>query len=124
MRPALPVAAVGMVAYQPLFFSGVDRIGVEVGTLLTIGSAPVFVGAFESAHTRVPWRDLPSEFGKWNSAYRRFHRWSESGLFAKVLAALTIRQQLAAVRSGPISVAPSVVGLPRTAAVTSVCRQV
>ena len=51
MRPATLVAAMGMAAYQPLFFSGVDRVGVAVGTLLTIGSAPVFVGAIESAIT-------------------------------------------------------------------------
>lgn len=49
MRPATLVAAVGMAAYQPFFFSGVDRTGVAVGTLLAIGSAPVFVGAIESA---------------------------------------------------------------------------
>ena len=48
MRPATLVAAAGMAAYQPLFFSGVDRTGVAVGTLLALGSAPVFVGIIES----------------------------------------------------------------------------
>ena len=24
-----------------------------------------------------PWRDLPSEFGVWNSIYQKFNRWSE-----------------------------------------------
>jgi DME family drug/metabolite transporter len=46
-RPTL-VAAAGMAAYQPFFFSGVDRTGVAIGTLLAIGSAPVFVGVIES----------------------------------------------------------------------------
>ena len=40
------------------------------------------------ARTGAPWRDLPSEFGKWNTVYRRFRRWSEDGVFAEVLAAL------------------------------------
>jgi DME family drug/metabolite transporter len=38
------LAAAGMAAYQPLFFGGVDRTGVAVGTVVGIGSAPVFAG--------------------------------------------------------------------------------
>jgi drug/metabolite transporter, DME family len=38
------LAAVGMAAYQPCFFGGVDRTGVAVGTVVGIGSAPVFAG--------------------------------------------------------------------------------
>ena len=53
VRPATLVSAIGMASYQPFFFSGVDRTGVAVGTLLAIGSAPVFVGAIESARSRV-----------------------------------------------------------------------
>ncbi|MGH9243721.1 MAG: DMT family transporter [Acidimicrobiales bacterium] len=37
-------AAVAMAAYQPLFFGGVVRTGVAVGTVVGIGSAPVFAG--------------------------------------------------------------------------------
>ncbi len=42
----LPVAgaAVAIAAYQPLFFGGVARTGVAVGTVVGIGSAPVFAG--------------------------------------------------------------------------------
>ncbi|MCY4371407.1 MAG: EamA family transporter [bacterium] len=53
VRPATLVSAIGMASYQPFFFSGVDRTGVAVGTLLAIGSAPVFVGAIESARSGV-----------------------------------------------------------------------
>ena len=49
VHPATLVAAVGMAAYQPFFFSGVARTGVAVGTLLALGSAPVFVGMIESS---------------------------------------------------------------------------
>lgn len=35
--------------------------------------------------TGLPWRDLPSVFGPWNSVYTRFRRWSKTGLWAAVL---------------------------------------
>lgn len=38
------VAAVGIAGYQPLFFGGVSRTGVAVGTTAAIGSAPVWAG--------------------------------------------------------------------------------
>lgn len=38
------LAAAGMAAYQPLFFAGVSRIGVGVGTIVAIGSAPILAG--------------------------------------------------------------------------------
>jgi transposase len=31
------------------------------------------------ARTGVPWRDLPSEFGRWDAVYNRFRRWVGSG---------------------------------------------
>jgi drug/metabolite transporter, DME family len=44
--PRLPTAgaALAMAAYQPLFFGAVSRTGVAVGTVVGIGSAPVFAG--------------------------------------------------------------------------------
>lgn len=39
------VAALGIAAYQPLFFTGVTRTGVAVGTIVAIGSAPIWAGA-------------------------------------------------------------------------------
>ena len=41
---ATALAAGTMAAYQPLFFAGVARTGVAVGTIVAIGSAPVFAG--------------------------------------------------------------------------------
>ena len=38
------LAAIGVAAYQPFFFGGVDRTGVAVGTVVAIGSAPVLAG--------------------------------------------------------------------------------
>ncbi len=31
--------------------------------------------------TGSPWRDLPMEFGNWNSNFRRFRRWARDGVF-------------------------------------------
>jgi DME family drug/metabolite transporter len=39
------LAAASMAAYQPLFFAGVARTGVAVGTVVAIGSAPILAGA-------------------------------------------------------------------------------
>lgn len=36
-----------------------------------------------------PWRDLPAEFGAWNSVWRRFHRWSQKGVFEHIFNALS-----------------------------------
>jgi transposase len=37
-----------------------------------------------------PWRDLPKEFGYWNSIYKRFNAWSASGKWVNVFKALVI----------------------------------
>lgn len=38
--------------------------------------------------TGSPWRDLPKEFGKWNSVFRRFRRWAENGVWERVFEEL------------------------------------
>lgn len=40
------------------------------------------------ARTGAPWRDLPPEFGPWNSVYVRFRRWAKGGVWDRVLAIL------------------------------------
>ncbi len=32
----------------------------------------------------VPWRDLPADFGNWNSVFRRFRRRAEGGVFERI----------------------------------------
>jgi len=51
-RPATLLAAVGVAAYQPFFFLAVDRTGVVLGTIVAIGSAPVFAGVLAWALDR------------------------------------------------------------------------
>jgi transposase len=36
------------------------------------------------AKTGIHWRDLPERFGKWNSVYQRFNRWSKRGVWEKI----------------------------------------
>lgn len=38
--------------------------------------------------TGSPWRDLPDVFGKWNSIFVRFNRWSEGGVWQRIFATL------------------------------------
>lgn len=45
-------------------------------------------GIFWTLRTGAPWRDLPDVFGKWNSVFQQFRRWSEAGLWDAMLEAL------------------------------------
>ena len=38
--------------------------------------------------TGSPWRDLPAEFGKWNSIFQRYRRWVKSDRFSNIFKAL------------------------------------
>ena len=38
--------------------------------------------------TGAPWRDLPERFGDWNSAWKRFDRWAQKGVWQRLFAAL------------------------------------
>ena len=55
---AILLAAVCMAAYQVLFFSGVARTGVAVGTIVGIGSSPILAGvlAFLFRGERPGWK--------------------------------------------------------------------
>ena len=48
----------------------------------------VLDGVFWIARTGAPWRDLPEEFGEWNSVYQQFRRWAMDGIFELMLQAL------------------------------------
>jgi putative transposase len=39
--------------------------------------------------TGAPWRDLPAEFGRWNSAWKRFSRWAKRGVWSRILEQLS-----------------------------------
>ena len=37
------------------------------------------------AKTGAPWRDLPPEFGPWNSVFQRFNRWCWKGTWKRIM---------------------------------------
>jgi len=38
--------------------------------------------------TGAPWRDLPAEFGNWNSVFQRFRRWAKGGVWSRIFEIL------------------------------------
>jgi transposase len=39
--------------------------------------------------TGLPWRDLPCDFGNWNSVFQRFRRWAVAGVFDRIFERLS-----------------------------------
>ena len=55
----------------------------------TGGDTRMFVEAvLWIVRTGAPWRDLPSEFGGWNTVYKRFSHWVKRGVFRRIFEAL------------------------------------
>ncbi len=48
----------------------------------------VLGGILWVARTGSSWREMPEEFGKWETAYRRYELWLKQGLWQRILAAL------------------------------------
>ncbi len=38
--------------------------------------------------TGAPWRDLPTRYGPWQTAYSRFRRWQRAGVWERALTGL------------------------------------
>jgi transposase len=51
---------------------------------------PVVEGMVYRTRTGVPWRDLPADFGAWQTVHRRFQSWSVDGTLDRVLAELLV----------------------------------
>jgi DME family drug/metabolite transporter len=45
----LVIGGLGVAAYQPGFFAGTERLGVALGTIIALGSGPLFAGMLELA---------------------------------------------------------------------------
>jgi transposase len=57
---------------------------------VTAADNRLFINAvYWIAKTGAPWRDLPARFGRWNSVFQRFNRWSKKGVWQRVAEALS-----------------------------------
>lgn len=65
-----------------------------IGPLFTVpkatGRPPVERRAVVEAtawryRTGAPWREVPERFGNWNTIYKNFNRWTDQGVWARVL---------------------------------------
>ena len=52
------------------------------------GNRSIVNGILWRLRTGAPWRDVPGRYGKWNSIYRRFRRWSDAGVWEAVSVTL------------------------------------
>jgi len=48
----------------------------------------VIEGILWIIRTGAPWRDMPSEFGSWQTVYSRMHNWTLNGTWAKIWSVL------------------------------------
>ena len=49
---------------------------------------PVVEGIIYRYRAGIPWRDLPADFGPWQTVWKRHHRFSVDGTWDKVLTAV------------------------------------
>ncbi len=50
----------------------------------------VLSGMLWVTRTHSSWREMPEEFGKWETAYRRYRLWLDQGLWQRIVEALRI----------------------------------
>ncbi len=46
----------------------------------------MFDGILWILRTGAPWRDLPDEFGPWQTVYKRFNMWAKSSVWSSILS--------------------------------------
>ncbi len=48
-------------------------------------------GMFWILNSGAPWRDMPERYGRWQSVYDRYRRWTREGLFDRILRHLHVQ---------------------------------
>jgi len=49
----------------------------------------ILTGILSVTRTDASWREIPEECGKWETAHKRYRLWRDSGLWQRILTALT-----------------------------------
>src|SRR5438093_4359806 len=72
----------------------------------------VLNGIFWVLRTGAPWRDLPSRYGPYTTAYNRFNRWRKMGVWDRLMDAVSkgLRRQCADDRQLDRARAPACLG--------------
>ena len=50
----------------------------------------VLNGMFWVLNSGAPWRDMPERYGRWETVYGRFRRWTDEGLIDRILKRLHV----------------------------------
>ncbi|MFI6764599.1 IS5 family transposase [Streptomyces sp. NPDC050355] len=61
-------------------------------------------GVWWRVRTGVPWRDLPDEYGPWQTVYGLFRRWQRQGVWARLLTLLQARADAAGLITWEVNV--------------------
>ena len=70
---------------------------------------PVVEGIIYRYRAGIPWRDLPAEFGPWQTVWKRHHKWSGDGTWDRVLAEVLADADAAGVVDWKVSADSTVV---------------
>jgi transposase len=69
-----------------------------------VGRRRLINGIRWRVRTGAPWRDLPSEYGPWQTVYGLFRRWRRAGVWARTLTALQARANAAGLITWEVNV--------------------
>ncbi|MFB8392984.1 IS5 family transposase [Streptomyces yangpuensis] len=70
----------------------------------TVGRRRLIDGIRWRVRTGAPWRDLPPEYGPWQTVYRLFRRWQRDGVWSAVLTGLQARADAAGLITWDVNV--------------------
>ncbi|PSS43133.1 hypothetical protein C6401_13895 [Arthrobacter woluwensis] len=88
--------ATGKFGLEPPERDLVDKVWAQLTPLMpdTRGGQPwstqrkAIEGILWKHRTGAPWRDLPPEYGKWNTVYKLYASWSRTGIWDQIIAGI------------------------------------